>query len=602
MRHLSRVARAALAAAALLAAVAPAAHAAGAGGGDPDVAAWQRSGRPDRLAVVRPGTVTLVSHGSVVKRLYPPYGPLPLSWLAANAGREWVRYVPAKAGAAKTVRIDTAVLLAPGTTLQMGRRTPTVLMTAGKTAASGTWISGSRATLDIDDVTLASATADGTDPAPADMAGRPYLAMGAGGHMTISGTEVIGFGRGAGAPARESGVTWGKGATGSATGSTFQGGRTGLRLTGSTGVALDKVTVKESVRDGVVLKGDRGTTVEGLTVEGSGGNGVTVGGTDRRTLSGVTTGDNHGTGLKATAQRGLTLTATASHHDAGGGVRLISCVSCTVDKAVVDGAPSAISVSGPGARVTVRDARLTGGGDGAGVALGADIAGATVTGGTISGFDRGIAVAGPDVRVDGTAVTGAGTGVKVYGRAHDVALNSVVVRGGRAGVTASATTRDVVLSDVRISGTSRKGLASASEGLVVTGGSVSGTVTAVDLGASARLEKLTVSDSRRGVHLAADVHARGQDLDILAERKGIQADAGAWISITDSRVRAPTALSGNGTIKRLGDTEVTLPPFPWLGFAALVALTLAVLLQTIHQVRHRRTPRPRVAAHVRNTA
>jgi hypothetical protein len=502
------------------------------------------------------------------------------------------------------VRIDSAVLLAPGTTLQMGSRIPKVLMTAGKTAASGTWIRGSRATLDIHDVTLASAAAaaDGTEPAPAEMAGRPYLAMGAGGHMTITGAKVIGLGRGAGAAAREAGVSWGRAASGSATGSTFQGGRTGLRLNGSTGVALDKVTVKGSVQDGVVLKGDRGTTVRGLTVEGSGGNGVTVGGTDLRSLSGVTTSDNHGAGIKATPQRGLTLTATASHRDAGGGVRLVSCVSCTLDKAVVDGAPSAIGVSGPGSRVTVRDARLSGGGDGSGVTLAADIAGAAVTGGTISGFDRGIAISGPGVRVDGTTVAVAGTGVKVYGRARNVALSSVVVRGGRVGVTASATTRDVVLSDVRISGTSRKGLASASEGLVVTGGSVSGAVTAVDLGASARLEKLTVSDAQRGLHLAADVHARGQGLDILAERKGIQADAGAWISIEDSRVRAPTALSGKGTIKRLGHTEVTLPPFPWLGFAALVALTLTVLFQTIHQVRHRRTPRPRVAAHVRNTA
>ncbi|MFF4402767.1 right-handed parallel beta-helix repeat-containing protein [Streptomyces sp. NPDC001480] len=601
---LARATRAALAATALLVTVAPAAHAVGAAQGDQDVAAWQRNGHPDRLMVVRPGTVALVSHGSVVKRLYPPYGPLPLSWLAVNAGQNWVGYVSGKSGAGKTVRINTAVLLAPGSALQMGRRTPTVLMTAGKTAASGTWISGSRATLDIDDVTLASATAGGTDPAPADLAGRPYLAMGAGGHMTISGTTVIGFGRGVGASARESGVGWGRSATGSATGSTFQGGHTGLRLAGSTDVALDKVTVKDSVEDGVVLKDDQGTTVRELTVEGSGGNGVTVGGTDRRTLSGVTTRDSHGAGVKAAAQRGLTLRATVSHHDSGGGIRLSSCVSCTVDKAVVDGSPSGIEVSGTGAQVAVRDARLTAGGDGpgAGVSLGADIAGATVTGGTISGYDSGVAVGGPGVRVAGTTVSGAGTGVKVYGRAHDVTLDSVTVRGGRAGVTASAGTKGVVLSGVRISGTSRKGLTSASEGLVVDGGSVSDTVTAVDLGAAARLEKLTVSDASRGLHLAAHVHAQGTGLDILAERKGIQADSGAWISITDSRVRAPTALSGDGTVKRLGHTEVTLPPFPWLGFAALVALTLAVLFQTIHQVRHRRTPRPRVAAHVQNTA
>ncbi|MGI5135889.1 right-handed parallel beta-helix repeat-containing protein [Streptomyces sp. CA-106110] len=602
MRTVHRFARAALAAAALLVAVAPVAHAAGAAAPDPDVAAWQRSGRPDRLMVVRPGTVTLVSHGSGVKRLNSQYGPLALSWLAANAGRDWIGYAPVKAGEPKTVRINTAVLLTPGTTLQMGRLTPTVLMTAGKTAASGTWISGSRANLDIDGVTLASAAADGTSLAPADTAGRPYLAMGAEGRMTITDTKVIGFGRAGNVPARESGVTWGRVGTGSATGSTFEGDRTGLRLTGSTGVTLDRVTVKNAAQDGVVLDGDRGTTVRGLTVEGSGGNGVTVGGTDRRSLSGVTTKGSHGTGIKATAQHGLTLTATASHHDAHDGVRLISCVSCTLDRTVVDGGASAISVSGPGARVAVRGARLAGGNGGAGVSLAADIASATVTGGTVTGFERGLAIGGSGVRVTGTTVTGAGTGVAVYGHARQVALDGVVVRGGRVGFTASGTTRDVILTDVRVSGASRKGLASASPGLTVTGGSVSGATTAIDLGASARLQTLDVSGARRGVHLAAGVHARGQGLDILAERKGIEADSGAWISITDSWVRAPIALSGEGTIKRLGRTEVTLPPFPWLGFAALVALTLAVVLQTVHQVRHRRTPRPQAAVHVRNTA
>ncbi|MGW0881641.1 right-handed parallel beta-helix repeat-containing protein [Streptomyces sp. NPDC002671] len=597
-----RVARTALAAVAVLAAVAPAAHAADATGTDPDVAAWQRSGSPDRLMVIRPGTVALVSQGTVVRRLNPPYGPLTLSWLAANAGRDWVGYAPVKEGEPTTVRINAAVLLTPRTTLRIGRHTPTVLLTAGKTAASGTWISGSQATLDIDGVTLASATADGTSPAPADLAGRPYLAMGAGGSMTISDTTVKGFGRAGDAAPRESGVTWGRASGGSATGSTFQGDRTGLRLSGATGVTLNKVTVKDSAQDGVVLAGDRGTAVHGLTVEGSGGNGVAVGGTDGRSLSGVTTSNSKGAGIKATAQHGLTLTGTASRHDAAGGVRLVSCVSCTVAKAVVDDAPTAISVSGPNARVTVRDARLDGGDSGAGVALAADIAGATVTGGTIDGFDRGIAIDGPDVRVHGTTVTGARTGVAVYGRARQVALDGVVVRGGRAGVTASGTTKNVALSGVRISGTSSKGLASASPGLTVTGGSVSGATTAVDLGAAASLDTLDVSGARRGVHLAAGVHATGKGLDILAERKGIQADDGAWISIEDSRVRAPIALSGGGTIKRLGHTEVTLPPFPWLGFAALVALTLAVVLQTIHQVRHRRTPRPQVAAHVRNTA
>jgi hypothetical protein len=94
----------------------------------------------------------------------------------------------------------------------------------------------------------------------------------------------------------------------------------------------------------------------------------------------------------------------------------------------------------------------------------------------------------------------------------------------------------------------------------------------------------------------------GSALDVLAERKGIEVDRGGSLDLRDSRVRAPIALSGAGSVRRLGDTEVTLPPFPWLGFAALLALTLAIGLQTVHQVRHRRTPIPRVAGHVRNIA
>lgn len=597
MKTIRTALAAAVATTALLTVAAPAAHAADSPAAQ-DIAAWARSGHPDRLMVIRPGSIALVHHGTVVNRLYPAWGAVPFSWLAANAGSQWVGYD----SGSRTVRVRAAVLLTPGTTLNVGRGTSTVLLTAGKTAASGTWIRGSRATLDIDGVTLASATPGGTRPAPAGTAGRPYLAMGAGGRMDITDTTVTGFGRPGSAPPLESGVTWGKGSTGSADGSTFQGNRTGLRLAGSHGVTLDKVTVKDSVEDGLVLSGDQDTGVRSLTSEANGRNGVSVGGTDGRILSGVTTREDKGVGIKATAQRGLTLTAPVSHADGGGGIRLVSCAYCTVQAAAVDGAPVGVAVSGAGAQVTVGGPRLSGGAGGAGVSLAADIAAATVTGGTIGGYDQGIAVAGPNATVDGTAITGARTGVAVYGHAAHVALRRVKVTGGRVGVTASGTTSGVTLSGVSISDVSGKGLSSASPGLQVTGGSVSGGTTAVDLGASARLRALTVSGARRGVHLAAGVRATGEGLDVLAERKGIEADARARMSITDSRVRAPVALAGKGSVKRLGHTTISLPPFPWLGFAALVALTLAVVLQSVHQVRHRKTPRPRVAAHVRNIA
>jgi hypothetical protein len=178
----------------------------------------------------------------------------------------------------------------------------------------------------------------------------------------------------------------------------------------------------------------------------------------------------------------------------------------------------------------------------------------------------------------------------------------VTITDSRTGVTAAATTTGVSLTAVQVKNASGKGLASASTGLRIKGGSISGASTAVDLGAPACLDGLTITQAHRGIHLARTVRATGTGLDVLAERKGIEADRGAVIAITDSRVRAPLAMAGDGEILRHGHTEVTLPPFPWLGFAAIVALLAAIALQTVHQVRHRHTPRPKVARHVRNTA
>ncbi|WP_030256021.1 right-handed parallel beta-helix repeat-containing protein [Streptomyces violens] len=567
-----------------------------------DVAAWQRTGQPDKLMVLRPRSVSLLSNGVVVRRLYPGTPSVSLGWLAANAGREWIGSEP---GRPSTVRIRTAVLLAPDTILRIDDRTKKVLLTAGRTARSGTWISGSRAALDVDSTTLASVAEDGSSPAPASAPGRPYLSMGAGGRMDFRNATVSGFGRiGTSATADQSGVTWARGSTGSATGTTFQDNHTGLRLAGSQGVSLKNVTATGAVEDGIVLKGDRGTKVSGLAAESNGRTGIALGGTDNRTLTGLNTRDNDGAGIKATLQRGLRLNSPTSHFDMGGGIDLTSCRECVVHKATVESSSrAAVRVSGGDSTVSVQDPELTGhNGSEPGILLAEGIGGATVSGGSLSGFDRGIGITGSRVRVERTSLSANRTGIAIGGGADRVALRDVRVDGGETGVLVSGATRHITLNGVRVSEASRKGLASSSPGLKVTGGALSGGTTAVDLGAAARLENVSIGSSHRGMHLAEGVRASGKSLDVLAERQGIDADARSLLDLTDSRVRAPVALDGDGEVKRHGKTEVSLPPFPWLGFAALVALALAVVLQTLHHVRHRGTPRPKVAGHVENTA
>lgn len=516
------------------------------------LSAWQRNGRPERLIVIRPGVVDFVRKGVLESRRVPGTAEVPMSWLVAKTAPDWI----GRADDLSVVQLKAAVLLAPGTTLRIGRGPKKVLFTAGDSATSGTWIRGSGATLDIRETALAAADADGGEPAD-EATARPYLYMGAGGRLDITDSTVTGFGLSGRDPARFSGVTWGKGSTGSAVRTTFQGNRTGVRLSGSTGVRLSDVTAKDSVEDGFVLRQDTGTVTEKLTAQGNGRDGMTVGGTPGRQLAGVATRDNKRFGVRATPQQGLRLTGADSLHDHSG-IRLLSCRSCTLTDAKVRDTAVALSVSGSGSAVTVTRPELEGGTTG--ISLGADTASTTVTGGAVSGFDRGVAVSGHRLTITGTQVNDARTGIAVTDKANGTVLRDVTVNG-----------------------------------------SAFGAGTGVDLRASASLDGLTVSGTHRGVHLAAGVSADAKHLDVLAERKGVQADRAAVLELTDSRVRAPSALTGQGTILRHGSTEVSLPPFPWLGFAAIMALLAAIALQSVHQVRHRRAPQPRVAQHVRNT-
>ncbi|GAA2274532.1 hypothetical protein GCM10010145_51870 [Streptomyces ruber] len=596
MTHIRYMARAVVALTAALVFASSAAPGAGAAG-DPDVAAWQRNDRPDRLVVIRPRSVSLVERGTVVRRLVPPAGVVPLSWLATSTGGRWVAY---DARDRSTVRVGAALLLTPNTILRVDERTRNVLMAAGTTAASGTWIRGSRAALDIEGVTLTSVGADGSRPAPADAPGRPYVAMGAEGRLDIRGSTITGFGREG--RAVQSGVTWGRMSTGSVTFSTFDGNRTGLRLSGASGVTLREVTVQRSAGDGIVLGEDRATTADGLTAQGNGGGGVVLdGGPDPRVLTGVVTRNNGKAGVRAVDQAGLRLESPVSHGD-DSGIELVACTDCTVSWPTVHGTSrDALRVRGDGGRVTVERPRLNGNGHGTGIRLEPGTTVARVTGGKVVGFARGIDVGGSHAEVADISLADNRVGIGVGGRADRVSLQGLLIRGGHTGVTVGRGTRHVTLSGFGIKGAASKGLVSASPGLRASAGRISGSTSSVVLQARADLSGLTIDETHRAVHLSSGVRATGHDLDILAQRRGIQTDHEARMDLTDSRVRAPMALTGDGRTERHGRTTVSLPPFPWLGVAALSALLLAAVLQTVHQVRHRRTPRPKVATHVRNT-
>ena len=146
---------------ALAAAVAAGSPAAATDPAQTDLAAWQRTGKPDRLIVVRPGAVDLVHRGVLEARRAPGAGPVRMSWLVDNTGPDWIA---PSSGDPSIVQVKAAILLSPGTGLRIGQVTKKVLFTAGDSEASSTWIRGSRATLDIRDTTLAASGPDGGRP------------------------------------------------------------------------------------------------------------------------------------------------------------------------------------------------------------------------------------------------------------------------------------------------------------------------------------------------------------------------------------------------------------------------------------------------------
>ena len=579
-----------------------------------DKAAWSRVGEPDRLIIVRAMSVDVVQNGTLVTHTHRAGGTVTVSWLAgALSGNELIS-MPSR----DTAVLSAALLLTSGTNMQIGPGVRRLLLIGGTSPASASWIRCEHATLTMSGVTLSSLRA-GNDahwrPVPASWAGRPYVYAAAGGRLDVFGSTISDLGRPrpAGFPGSATlarllsvsgvaGVTWGKGSTGSAVDARFERNLVGLLLDESVGVRLSHVTVEHAVLDGLLLRGDRATMLRDVVSRSNGGSGVIISGPGTRHVAGLRATGNAAAGVKAVTQTGLVLTGVKTAADLGGGVRLVGCVRCTVNglEAVGDHR-TALTISGASHDVSVIGAHLDGGQTG--IAVTAGTRAVTLRGAVVTGFSRsGAEVAATDVRLLSSRISGSPVGVRVYGPAARIQLSGVTVRGGRDGVTVTRTAGAVSLSDVAVIGVSHDGVTSASAALRMSGGQISGGHIGIALLAPAAIAGVDIDSAVIGIHVGSGVKAKVSGVDVVAERDGIKVEVRGRVDLSGSLIRAPIALAGAGYISRDSLTVLSLPPVPWLGFTAIAAVLLAIILQTVHQLRHRSIPVPRVARHVRNTA
>jgi hypothetical protein len=579
-----------------------------------DQETWSRIGQPDRLIIVRATSVDVVQNGTLVTHTLRAGGIVTISWLAgALGGSGWIS-MPSQ----DTAVLSAALLLSSGTNMQIGPDVRRLLLIGGTAPASASWIRCGHASLTMSGVALSSLRArNDADwrPVPASWAGRPYLYAAAGGRLDVFGSTISDLGRPqppqpAGSPwsatprsatptrsppvpgvVGVAGVTWGKGSTGSAVNARFERNQVGLLLGGSVGVRLSHVTVENAVLDGLMLRGDRATTLREVVSRSNGGSGVIISGPGTRHVAGLSATGNAASGVKAITQTGLVMTGVRTAADMGGGVRLVGCVRCTVnDLGAVGDNRAALTISGASHDVSVIGAHLNGGQTGITVTAGTRAV--TLRNAVVTGFNRlGVEIAATDVRLLSSQISGSPVGVGVYGPAARIQLSGVTVRGGRDGVTVTRTADAVSLSGVTVIGVSHNGVKSASAGLRMSGGHISGGHIGIALLAPAAIVGVDIDSVVTGIHVRSGVKAKASRVDVLAERDGIKAEVRARVDLSDALIRAPIALAGAGYISRDSLTVLSLPPTPWLGFAAIAAVLLAIILQTVHQLRHRKYPR-----------
>ncbi len=278
--------------------------------------------KPDvRAVLVGPDAVTLL-RGGRVERTVPLARPVttPAEIAAAVADEEWIRM-----STPTEVVVDTALLMQPGTTLTVAAPLRRMVLQA----RSGVFLGGEDATLRFTGVEVEASDRAVPRQGEVGAGSRPFV-LAAGGRMEIDDSTFRYLGR----DWNDSyGVSWTKGATGRATGSTFEHGFMGIFAATAIDVRFERNTFRGNAlyginahelsaglliadslaegngRDGILLSDHvTGSEVRGNTSRGNGLNAITLDdGSDRNAITGNVAEGNGGDGIVVSRSSGNTV-------------------------------------------------------------------------------------------------------------------------------------------------------------------------------------------------------------------------------------------------------------------------------------------------------
>ena len=539
---------------------------------------WARRGRPKRLVIVRATSIDSVSGGSLVQRVARTGGTVSPAALDAAIPSSWMTIEGA------TVRLNAAVVLSPGTLLDV-EGVKTLQLAGGADPADAAILYTGSGRIQLRGVSVTSVDPASGQPVGPDAAGRPYIVVAGLGRLdatdaTISdlGTKPVGDNHGR--PA----LSFGRGSTGSLTGTTFQRDSTGLVLAGSQRVRLQDVTADDSTENGIVLRGDRATVLSGVKADRNGADGVQVtGAVTSRPITGIATTGNHSYGVSVVGQNHVDISGLTLSGDQAGGLELSRDSDSQVHNITAADEPNGVFLHLNSTNVVLDALTVTGGRTG--ILAEKTTTGLHVTGSTINDAHvAGMEIGGHATLLDGLTVKGSRAAIRVERGAGGVTADKVSLIGGNDGLVTSGGTSGVVVNDLSTDGVGNA-VRSLSPGLQITGGQIRGGTAGLDLQAAATVTGTQIGLTSTGIRARATDPIMLDDVKVDAVSVGVDAEPGSAVTLRNSAVHALEAV--RGTLALLGTNDLSLPPLNLLGAIGLPLIVVAILLELLHLLRQR---------------
>jgi hypothetical protein len=162
----------------------------------------------------------------------------------------------------------------------------------------------------------------------------------------------------------------------------------------------------------------------------------------------------------------------------------------------------------------------------------------------------------------------------------------MTIAGGRDGVVASPGAEDIVINDITANHVEDDAIRTASPGMRINGGTITGGTTGMDVAAAATISAVTINGSSEGMHARSAEPVRAENVSIDATDLGLNVSLGTPFVLANSSVHALEAI--RGVYQPEGQNNISLPPLNLLAAMGVPLILLAIVLEQVHSFRQRK--------------